>query len=138
MKRRLFSVILCAAMLSTSAYAANWPDWAQNAKAWAEQNGLSSAFLEEPEQAMTRGQTAQLFYEAAGRPDISPHAPFTDVSPAYTDAAAWASEQGLVNGVGDGRFLPDVYVTRQEFAAILYRQRRLSRCAGEGAGRLSG
>ena len=121
MKRRLFSVILCAAMLSTSAYAANWPDWAQNAKAWAEQNSLSSAFLEEPEQAMTRGQIAQLFYEAAGRPDISPHAPFTDVSPAYADAAAWASEQGLVNGVGDGRFLPDVYVTRQEFAAILYR-----------------
>lgn len=70
---------------------------------------------------MTRGQTAQMLYEAAGKPTVSEHSPFTDVSAAYDAAVSWAVEQGLVNGVGDSKFSPDTLVTRQEFATILYR-----------------
>jgi hypothetical protein len=39
----------------------------------------------------------------------------------YSDAIAWASANGIVNGVGDNRFAPDENVTREQFAAILYR-----------------
>ncbi len=46
----------------------------------------------------------------------------------YAQAAAWCYEKGLMNGVGDGRFDPDGFMTRAMLAAILYRQ------AGEPSG----
>lgn len=50
-------------------------------------------------------------------------ADFTDVSPGswYAEAVAWASENGIVNGVGKGRFNPDGSVTREQMATILCR-----------------
>ena len=38
----------------------------------------------------------------------------------YTDAVAWAAENGIVEGY-DGRFVPDGDITREAFAAVLYR-----------------
>ncbi|MDR1065372.1 MAG: S-layer homology domain-containing protein, partial [Oscillospiraceae bacterium] len=52
-----------------------------------------------------------------------PGTAFTDV-PAnewYTDAVAWASANGIVNGVGGNRFAPDDFITRQDLAAIIMR-----------------
>ncbi len=40
----------------------------------------------------------------------------------YAQAAAWCYEKGLMNGVEDGRFDPDGFMTRAMLAAILYRQ----------------
>ena len=39
----------------------------------------------------------------------------------YTDAVAWAAENGIVNGVGNGKFDPNGKVTREQLAAILFR-----------------
>lgn len=39
----------------------------------------------------------------------------------YTGAVAWASELGIVNGVSDTEFAPDVPVTREQMAALLFR-----------------
>ena len=39
----------------------------------------------------------------------------------YTPAADWAYENGIVNGVGGAYFAPDRTITREEFAAMLYR-----------------
>ena len=39
----------------------------------------------------------------------------------YTDAVAWGSANGLVNGYGDGRFGPEDPITREQLAAFLYR-----------------
>jgi len=39
----------------------------------------------------------------------------------YTPAAQWAYENGIINGVGDDCFAPDRTITREEFAAMLYR-----------------
>lgn len=39
----------------------------------------------------------------------------------YTEAVAWAAENGVVNGVGGGKFEPDGNVTREQIATILYR-----------------
>ncbi|MFR8333476.1 MAG: S-layer homology domain-containing protein [Oscillospiraceae bacterium] len=43
----------------------------------------------------------------------------------YTEAVAWAKETGLVNGVTTERFCPNSPVTREQFAAILYRYAQL-------------
>ena len=39
----------------------------------------------------------------------------------YAPAVAWAAENGIVNGYGDGRYGPDDCVTREQLAVILYR-----------------
>ncbi len=39
----------------------------------------------------------------------------------YTPAAQWAYENGIINGVGGDCFAPDRTITREEFAAMLYR-----------------
>jgi hypothetical protein len=48
---------------------------------------------------------------------------FTDVDGAqyYAPYIKWAAENEIVLGVGDGRFAPDMRVSRQDFAVILYR-----------------
>lgn len=43
----------------------------------------------------------------------------------YTEAVAWAKETGLVKGVTPERFCPNSPVTREQFAAILYRYAQL-------------
>ena len=39
----------------------------------------------------------------------------------FTPAAKWAHEIGIVNGVGGAYFAPERTITREEFAAMLYR-----------------
>ncbi len=39
----------------------------------------------------------------------------------YTEAVDWATANGVVNGVGGGRFAPNDKVTREQIATILYR-----------------
>lgn len=39
----------------------------------------------------------------------------------YTQAVAWAKENGMVNGVTDTLFRPADSITREQFAALLYR-----------------
>ena len=48
---------------------------------------------------------------------------FTDVPDGqwYTPAADWAYENGIINGVGGAYFAPERTITREEFAAMLYR-----------------
>ena len=48
---------------------------------------------------------------------------FTDVASGiwYTEAVAWAANNGIVNGYAGGTFQPERNITRQEMAAILYR-----------------
>ena len=38
----------------------------------------------------------------------------------YTDAVTWAAENGVVAGIGNGRFDPDGSVTREQTAVILF------------------
>ena len=59
---------------------------------------------------------------SAGSPNEGTNG-FTDV-PAdqwYTQAVAWAAQNGIVNGVGNNKFDPDAKITREQLAAVLYR-----------------
>ena len=64
-----------------------------------------------------------VLWRYAGQPESGGAAGFTDVPDGqwYTDAVAWASENGIVNGVGSGRFAPNAALTRAQFATILHR-----------------
>ena len=123
--KRICSVLLCLALLSPPALAASegsWPAWAEPALSWGQDKSIGSEFLSTPAAVVTRGAAAQLLYEAAGRPDVSAACPFSDVSGTYADAVTWAAERGYLSGTGDGTYQPSRSVTRQEFAAILWRQ----------------
>ena len=92
-----------------------------------------------PESAMSRAMVVQVLYNYAGNGAVCPN-PFTDVpdSAWYARAVAWAAREGLVNGVGEGRFAPEASVTREQFAAIMYRFTSWQDIEPEGAGDLSG
>lgn len=121
MKRIFASAVLCSAMLISTANAVAWPNWAQNAKEWAESLSFDSAIFDAPEADVTRGQAAKLLYEAAGRPEASTNIPFIDVSEDYSDAVSWAAEHGFVKGVDGKKYQPERLLTRQEFAVMLHR-----------------
>ena len=63
-----------------------------------------------------------MLYNALGKPAVTGSSSFTDVdsSAYYAAAVTWASSNGLVSGVGEGRFAPDDLVTREQAATILH------------------
>lgn len=75
-----------------------------------------------PNDAMTRGECVTILYRAMGSPKVASPATFTDLTHEYyRDAIAWAEQNGVVKGVGGGRFNPGGQVTRAQLATILFR-----------------
>lgn len=79
-----------------------------------------------PGGTVTRGQTAAILHRLAGEPKVQGSS-FSDVSAAayYSEAVAWAARLGVVEGFSDGTFRPDLPVSRQQLASILWRYARL-------------
>lgn len=48
MWKKLTAFFLSLVLLTSTASAGLWPDWAASAEDWAEQNGLSDTFLDPP------------------------------------------------------------------------------------------
>lgn len=84
-------------------------------------NGTSATTFE-PQSPLSRAMVAQILYNRAGRPEVSGQPRFSDVSKDqwYYNAVQWASEQGIVSGIGDGKFAPNANVTREQLAMMLY------------------
>ena len=118
--KRIGALLLCGILLLPAAGASGtpWPAWAAEALAWGREKSVSRAFLASPGQRLTRGAVARLLYESAAHEEC----PFSDVSEKDAAAVGWAAGQGYLTGVGDGTYEPGRPVTRQEFAAILWRQ----------------
>lgn len=59
----------------------------------------------------------------AGSPEVADTSKFEDVEANvwYTDAIAWAVENGITNGTSDTTFEPEKAVTREEVATFIYR-----------------
>ncbi len=113
--------------------AGQYPDianhWAREDIITAIQRGLfcgTGANTFSPEAPLTRAQLVTVLHRLAGSPEATGSS-FQDVGKDqyYTEAVAWAKEQGLVNGVTPERFCPNRPVTREQFAAILYRYAKL-------------
>ena len=73
-------------------------------------------------QPMTRADAVQALYEDAGSPAASGSS-LTDVSgdAAYAQAVAWAAQNGIAAGNGDGTFAPNAPVTREQLAVMVSR-----------------
>jgi hypothetical protein len=71
---------------------------------------------------MSRAMLATVLYRLSGAQATAPSAGFYDVGDTwYTNAVNWAAQTGVVTGSGDGGFAPEVNVTREQMAAMLYR-----------------
>lgn len=88
-----------------------------------------------PDITMTRAMFVTVMHRFSGHPAHSGLSSFEDV-PAdtwYADAVAWAAENDIVKGIGENLFAPEVEVTREQAAAILYRWAQYTGIAPEGA-----
>ena len=71
---------------------------------------------------MTRGMLAAVLANLESADISGMESAFNDVHDDawYSESVAWAAENGIVNGYGDGTFGPDDVLTREQFAAMLY------------------
>ena len=83
----------------------------------------------------TRAQIVTFLWRAAGSPGPKTMSGFSDV-PAdsyYAKAVAWAVENGITGGTGDGKFSPDATCTRAQAVTFLYRASGASAVSGNAA-----
>lgn len=129
--RSLLSWMVLLAMLSTTVFAGETVVFTDVSGHWAEsyieeaaQRQLAKGYngLYRPDDSMTRAEMVTMLWRAMGEPKPTKAASFTDLTQDwYKDAVAWAEEQKVVNGIGNGKFGPDGNVTREQLAAILHR-----------------
>lgn len=95
---------------------------------WAVENGITtgtSATTFSPNAPCTRAQGVTFLWRANGSKAASAAASFTDVASDayYAPAVAWAAEQNVTSGVGNGLFSSDTTCTRAQIVSMLYRLR---------------
>ena len=76
-----------------------------------------------PDLNCTRAQIVTFLWRVAGSPAPKGTVSFADVSADsyYAKAVAWATENGITDGIGGGLFSPDATCTRAQSAVFLYR-----------------
>ena len=84
-----------------------------------------------PDGTSTRAMVATILWRMAGQPQADYTMAFADVPAGtwYTEAVRWAASEGIVTGYSATKFGPDDPVTREQFAAMLY---RYAQTLGEG------
>ena len=100
-------------------------DWWYNAVQYVHLNGLmagTGTTTFSPTATLTRAQAVQVLYNLEGQPTVTGKNTFTDVASNHwgIKAITWASENGVVAGVGNNKFDPDVNVSREQFAQMMY------------------
>ena len=105
--------------VSTSAYY-------YEAVKWAQEKGITGGIgngLFGPNQPCTRAQIVTFLWRAASSPEPKSMSSFSDVSADsyYAKAVAWAVENGITTGTGDGKFSPDATCTRAQSVTFLFR-----------------
>ena len=93
---------------------------------WAQEKGITGGIgngLFGPNQPCTRAQIVTFLWRAAGSPEPKAMSSFADVSTDayYAKAVAWAVENGITTGTGDGKFSPDATCTRAQSVTFLFR-----------------
>ena len=113
-------------------------DYYYDAVLWAAQKGITGGMsdtLFAPNAACTRAQIVTFLWRAAGSPEPKTLSGFSDV-PAdsyYAKAVAWAVENGITGGTGDGKFSPDATCTRAQAVTFLYRASGAPAVSGNAA-----
>lgn len=97
----------------------------EKAVAWAIENGITTGTTTStfsPDATCTRAQSVTFLFRAIGKL-VDSKAEFSDVltDSYYANAVAWAVENGVTNGIGDGLFGPDNSCTRAQIVTFLFR-----------------
>lgn len=100
--------------------------WARDSISFAIENNIMNGMTETefwPNYAMTRAMLVTVLWRIETKPPHNNPSAFTDVPQDawYSDAVAWASENNIVQGRGEGIFDPMTEVSRQDFCVMLYR-----------------
>ena len=131
----VLSVILAFSVLLVPVSAASFNDvsetaWYKAAVDYVNERGWMSGTSQTsfaPNEKITRAMMTVVLARMAGVETDNDTAAFTD-TPAgkwYTGAVAWAAENGIVSGIGNGRFAPNRAITRQDLSVMLQRYAQL-------------
>lgn len=113
----------------------NESDWFYEDVAYVYTNHLfngTTADSFSPKMPMTRAMLVTVLQRMEGEiAGTNFENPFNDVASDayYSTAVSWAASNGIVKGVGDGRFAPDAEITREQIAVILLRYMDYSKIA---------
>lgn len=104
-------------------------DWYYDAIAFVYGRGYFSGTGESifsPNTSMTRAMVATVLHRLAGSETASDTGRFADVPAGqwYSQGIAWASQKGVVNGMGGDRYEPELAVTREQLVTMLYRYQK--------------
>lgn len=77
----------------------------------------------EPEKQITRGEFITVLARFAGAKESNAKTSFTDIDKNmyYAPFVAWAKENNITAGTGNGKFSPDKPISRAEMTTMLYR-----------------
>lgn len=100
--------------------------WYYDPVSYAYNNGLFAGLTETefgPDVSTSRAMLASILYRLEGKPEIFRASSFEDVPAGryYSEAIAWAAEQGIVAGYDETHFGPDDSITREQLVSMLYR-----------------
>ena len=102
---------------------------------WAAEKGITGGVDDThfaPNSPCTRAQIVTFLWRAAGSPEPETVSSFAYV-PAdsyYAKAVAWAVENGITTGTGDGMFSPDATCTRAQAMAFIWRSQKSAAADG--------
>jgi hypothetical protein len=101
-------------------------DWFYDAVKYTTQNNILQGVGDnrfEPGTKGTRAMLVTMLYRYEKEPAVQVKTSFSDVAAEqwYTNAIAWAAQNGIVEGYGGGLFGPNDLLTREQTATILYR-----------------
>ena len=132
--KRLTALLMTTVLLlglCPAALAAGFSDVAEDAYyagavAWAVENGVTEGTGEgrfSPDAGCTRAQMVTFLHRYLGEPAPEGKAPFRDMAEDayYAAAAAWAFENGVTEGTGEGVFSPEGTCTRAQCITLIWR-----------------
>ncbi len=102
-------------------------DYFYKAVLWAVEKGITKGTSDtefSPADTCTRGQIVTFLYRNAGEPDVkATESEFSDVKTDdyFFAPIAWAVENQITQGIGDGKFGPNDTCTRAQVVTFLYR-----------------
>lgn len=92
-----------------------------------------------PDGTLTRGMAVTVLYRLSESPAVDGKQVFTDVAVGqwYAEAVSWAAASDIVAGVGNNKFAPQLNITREQLATILYRYAKAMKYDESGRADLS-
>jgi len=111
--------------------------WAEQQILFLTEKGWISGYPDgtyKPNQSITRAQAAAIISNFLSLTTTNKDISFTDVENSFwaADSIRLVAQHKIINGIGDGRFSPNTYLTRAQMAQIFYNAGFYSQPANKG------